>query len=90
MTNQRTQEFTRLGHLRAAGLMGGRDSIQSAVRQRQERAQALRDATDLLHDCIRLGRRRGASVRQLCEWSGYSERRVFQILKDQPNEERAT
>jgi hypothetical protein len=64
------------------------DTVRWALRQRQERAQALRSATDDLHDAIRQGRAGGARVRQLCEWSGYSERRVFQILKDQPNEEK--
>lgn len=60
----------------------GRSVSERSIRERAARVRSLQTERDQLHDEIRQARADGAKVRDLMEWTGYSRRRIFQLIKE--------
>lgn len=55
--------------------------METAIR---ERVDLMRSQRDLLKQELREAHNAGATVAQLMEWTGYSRRTIFYMLKDKP------
>lgn len=56
--------------------------METSVRDRADRVRSLEAERLELRAEIRQAKKAGATVKQLMEWTGYSRRTIFYMLKD--------